>query len=115
MREASSTIAVVIPCLNEQEPIGEVVREVLAQGVGEVIVVDNGSTDATAQRARESGAIVISEPQRGYGRACATGLRAVRADVVCFLDGDGSDVPAFIADVAGPVARGETDFVMGSR
>jgi glycosyltransferase involved in cell wall biosynthesis len=110
-------VSVVIPCLNEQEPIAGVVAEVLAQGVDEVIVADNGSTDATAARAKAAGARVVSEPRRGYGRACAAGLAAVRpdADVVCFLDGDGSDVPGFLAAVVGPVARGEADFVMGSR
>jgi glycosyltransferase involved in cell wall biosynthesis len=113
----SAVVSVVIPCLDEQEPIGGVVREVLAEGVDEVIVVDNGSRDATAQRARAAGARVVSEPCRGYGRACATGVAQVRpdAEIVCFLDGDGSDVPRFIADVIGPVARGEADFVMGSR
>jgi glycosyltransferase involved in cell wall biosynthesis len=109
-------VCVVIPCLNEEEPIAGVVREVLAQHVDEVIVVDNGSTDATAARAQAAGARVIIEPKRGYGRACAAGLAAVSDDaIVCFLDGDGSDVPAFLADVVGPVARGEADFVMGSR
>jgi len=112
-----AVVAVVIPCLNEAEPIADVVRDVLAQGVDEVIVVDNGSTDATAERARAAGARIACEPQRGYGRACAAGLRAIRADadIVCFLDGDGSDVPAFLPDVVGPVARDEADFVMGSR
>jgi glycosyltransferase involved in cell wall biosynthesis len=114
--ETQAMVCVVIPCLNEEEPIAGVVREVLAQGVDEVIVVDNGSTDATALRARDAGARVIIEPRRGYGRACAAGLAAVRDDaIVCFLDGDGSDVPAFLPDVVGPVARGEADFVMGSR
>jgi glycosyltransferase involved in cell wall biosynthesis len=110
-------VSVVVPCLNEEEPIAGVVGEVLAQGVDEVIVVDNGSTDQTAARARAAGAHVVCEPVRGYGRACAAGLSAVRvdADIVCFLDGDGSDVPAFLSDVVGPVARGEADFVMGSR
>lgn len=113
----AAVVSVVIPCLDEQEPIAGVVREVLAQGVAEVIVVDNGSRDATAARAREAGARVVSEPRRGYGMACAAGVAAVRsdADIVCFLDGDGSDVPAFIGAVVSPVARGEADFVMGSR
>jgi glycosyltransferase involved in cell wall biosynthesis len=108
---------VVIPCLDEGEAIAGVVREVLEQGVDEVVVVDNGSRDATAANARDAGARVVSEPARGYGRACAAGVAAVRgdADIVCFLDGDGSDVPRFIAAVVGPVARGEADFVMGSR
>src|SRR5262249_53249158 len=73
---AKAVVAVVIPCLNEEEPIAGVVREVLAQGVDEVVVVDNGSSDATAARARAAGAHVVAEPQRGYGRACAAGVRA---------------------------------------
>ena len=76
-RSAMSKVSVVIPALNEEEPIAGVVRECLATGVpGEVIVVDNGSTDRTAERAREAGARVITAP-RGYGRACAAGARAV--------------------------------------
>jgi glycosyltransferase involved in cell wall biosynthesis len=110
-------VSVVIPCLNEEEPIAGVVAEVLAQGVDEVIVVDNGSSDATAARARDAGARVLGEPRRGYGRACAAGFAAVRhdAEIVCFLDGDGSDVASFLPNVVGPVARDEVDFVMGSR
>jgi len=117
LRDATATVSVVIPCLNEADAIPAVVRAVLAQGVDEVVVVDNGSTDLTATRAREAGARVVSEPQRGYGRACAAGVAAVRTDtdIVCFLDGDGSDVPSFFPAVVGPVARSEADFVMGSR
>jgi glycosyltransferase involved in cell wall biosynthesis len=114
---ASAVVSVVIPCLDEEITIASVVREVLAHGADEVIVVDNGSTDMTARRADVAGARVIHEPQGGYGRACAAGLRAIRpdADVVCFLDGDGSDVPRFLPAVVGPVVRDEADFVMGSR
>ncbi|MDO9412633.1 MAG: glycosyltransferase family 2 protein [Pseudolabrys sp.] len=110
-------VSVVIPCLNEEEPIADVVRDVLAQKVDEVIVVDNGSTDRTAEYAAKAGARVVRMPQPGYGRACAAGVKAVdeRCDIVCFLDGDGSDVPAFMADVVGPVAADQADFVMGSR
>ena len=110
-------VSVVIPCLNEEAPIAGVVREVMAQNVDEVIVVDNGSTDLTAERALSAGARVVREPQRGYGRACAAGLRALRSDaeIACFLDGDGSDVPDFLPAVVRPVAEGEADFVMGSR
>jgi glycosyltransferase involved in cell wall biosynthesis len=115
--EGERTVSVVIPCLNEEKPIADVVREVLAQGVDEVVVVDNGSTDATSKQAADAGAVVVKQPQRGYGRACAKGLSAVRLDteIVCFLDGDGSDVPAYMMDVVGPVVRDEADFVMGSR
>jgi glycosyltransferase involved in cell wall biosynthesis len=70
-------ISIVIPALNEQEPIAEVVREVIGTGTArEVIVVDNGSMDQTAERARRAGARVVSAP-RGYGRACAAGVAAV--------------------------------------
>ncbi len=110
-------VSVVIPCLNEETPIADVVREVLAQRVDEVIVVDNGSTDQTAERAAGAGARVVRQPERGYGRACAAGLNAVQVDaeIVCFLDGDGSDVPAFLPDIVRPVAADRADFVIGSR
>jgi glycosyltransferase involved in cell wall biosynthesis len=110
-------VSVVIPCLNEEEPIADVVREVLEQDVDEVIVVDNGSTDHTVERASNAGARVVREAQPGYGRACAAGLSAVdaKSDIVCFLDGDGSDVPTFLAELVRPVADGGADFVMGSR
>lgn len=110
-------VRVVLPCLDEEEAIGALVEEILAVGVDEVIVVDNGSTDRTAEVARAAGARVVLEPRRGYGRACAAGVAALPADtgIVCFLDGDGSDVPAFIPEIAGAIARGRAEFVMGSR
>jgi len=110
-------VSVVIPCLNEEAPIGGVVREVLAQGVDEVVVVDNGSTDRTAEEAARAGARVVREPRRGYGRACAAGVKAIdkRSEVVCLLDGDGSDVPAFLPQIVAPVAADRADFVLGSR
>jgi glycosyltransferase involved in cell wall biosynthesis len=108
---------IIIPCLNEEAPIGDVVRDVLAEGIGEVIVVDNGSTDHTAERAEAAGARVVHEPRRGYGRACAAGLAAIKPDteIVLFLDGDGSDVPSFLSAIITPVVNNEADFVMGSR
>jgi glycosyltransferase involved in cell wall biosynthesis len=112
-----SAVSVIIPALNEEEPIAGVVREVAATNVPvEIIVVDNVSTDRTAQRAREAGARVVKAP-RGYGRACAAGVAALRpdCDIVVFLDGDGSDCPEFITQLVGPIAAGTYDFVIGSR
>jgi glycosyltransferase involved in cell wall biosynthesis len=110
--------AVVIPALNEEEPIGDVVHECLATKIPrEVIVVDNGSDDRTAEHARAAGAKVISEPQRGYGRACMAGIRALspECDIVVFLDGDGSDCPEFMNQLVDPIIAGTHDFVIGSR
>ena len=111
-------ISVVIPALNEEEPIADVVRECLGTALpGEIIVVDNGSSDRTAECARDAGARVVSEPNPGYGRACAAGVRALASacDLVVFLDGDGSDCPELMPQLVDPIRRGEQDFVIGSR
>src|SRR6266513_3773995 len=112
-----SNVSVIITALDEEEPISGVVRECFATGLpNEVIVVDNGSTDRTAERAREAGARVVTAP-RGYGRACAAGVRALspKCDIAVFLDGDGSDAPAFMNQLVEPIAAGTHDFVIGSR
>ena len=110
-------ISVVIPALNEEEPIADVVRGCLATGIpSEVIVVDNDSTDRTAARAREAGARVVAAA-RGYGRACAAGVNAVarECDILVFLDGDGSDCPELMNGLVRPIINGTHDFVIGSR
>ncbi len=110
-------ISVVIPALDEEEPIGEVVRACLTTGLpNEVIVVDNGSRDATAARAAAAGARVVTAP-RGYGRACAAGVAAVdpASEIIVFLDGDGSDCPELMDRLVRPIDGDEADFVIGSR
>jgi glycosyltransferase involved in cell wall biosynthesis len=111
-------VSVVIPALNEEEPIFDVVRSVLATRIpSEVIVVDNGSTDRTGERARAAGARVVVEAQRGYGRACRAGVDAIspESEIIVFLDGDGSDCPEFMSRLVSPIETGTHDFVIGSR
>jgi glycosyltransferase involved in cell wall biosynthesis len=113
----SAWVSVVIPALNEADTIARVVGAVPRGIADEVIVVDNGSDDATAEQARTAGARVVRERQRGYGRACAAGARAVhpRCAVIVFLDGDGSDRPELMGRLVAPILAGEQDFVIGSR
>jgi glycosyltransferase involved in cell wall biosynthesis len=108
----------VIPALNEAEVIGEVVCSIPRTLVDQIIVVDNGSTDGTAQAAQSAGAFLISQPTRGYGRACRAGVNAAiqaGADILVFIDGDGSDCPEFINELIRPIQEDRFDFVIGSR
>ena len=88
-------VSIVIPTRNELDGIRRVLADLPSDLVTEVIVVDNNSTDGTAEAAAQLGARVISEPRRGYGQACLTGIASANTpDVVAFLDGDYSDRPA---------------------
>ena len=113
----AASVSAVIPCLDEEAAIAAVVTAVLAHGVNEVVVVDGGSRDRTAERARGAGARVVIELRRGYGLAIQSGIEAVRpdSDILLFLDGDGSDRPEMIPDVIGPVVAGQVAFVHGTR
>jgi len=109
-------ISVVIPALNEAESIGQVVSEMPWSLIAECIVVDNGSTDATASIAAQAGASVVTSP-RGYGAACLAGSKAALSSsaLLVFMDGDGSDVIADLPLLTNPILNGEADFVIGSR
>lgn len=118
------TIAVVIPALNEEATIGAQVAEILSVArhpdlparIARVIVVDNGSDDRTAARAEAAGATVISEPRRGYGRACSAGvLAAGDVELIVQMDGDGSDRFDELPLLLGPLLADEADLVLGSR
>src|SRR5882724_9757379 len=110
-------ISVIIAALNEEEAIIKVINDVPRQIADEIIVVDNGSSDRTAEVAAAAGARVVTEPQRGYGRAFRAGLRSLSADseIVVFLDGDGSDYPEMMNRLVEPIIKGTHDFVISSR
>src|SRR6266540_1139144 len=116
VREAAAgRVVVVIPTLDEEQSIADVVRGIPRAIVSRVIVADGGSRDATAARAKTAGADVI-DAGRGYGRACRTAvLAAEEADIVVFMDGDGADDPRGIAALVEPIRSGRYDFVIGSR
>ena len=111
-----SRITVIIPVLNEQDALPHVLSDIPWDMVREVIVVDNGSTDATSEVAYRAGARVIHEPRRGYGAACLAGIQAIQeSDIVVFLDGDYSDHADELPDVVAPIIDGHADMVIGSR
>lgn len=118
------TLAVVIPALNEEATIAAQVAEVLEVAqrppipvqIVRVVVVDNGSDDRTAECAALAGATVVSEPRRGYGRACLAGvLAAGEVDLIAQMDGDRSDRFDELPLLLGPILAGEADLVVGSR
>lgn len=113
---AKPRVSLIVPTLNEEHTIVDVIGEVPSGAVDEIIVADSGSNDRTVERARLAGARVVIENQRGYGRACNAGARAATgSDVLVFLDGDGSDCPELIPGLLSPIFAGDFDFVIGSR
>lgn len=112
-------VHVIIPAFNEERSIGKVISEIPGL-VSEIVVVDNGSTDNTAQAATGAGATVLSEPARGYGNACLKGIafcqkKSPQPDIIVFLDGDYSDYPEEIPAVIKPIVENGYDLVIGSR
>jgi glycosyltransferase involved in cell wall biosynthesis len=111
-------IAAIIPVLDEEGAIGQVVAAMPRGWVDEVIVVDGGSRDATVAEASAAGATVLIEKELGYGRACARGAAAADAggaEILVFLDGDGGDRPEVIPSLVQPIIEDKYDFVIGSR
>lgn len=114
-----AAVNVIIPALNESDSISKVIGDI-PDFVQEIIVVDNGSTDTTAEIAKNAGATVLYESKKGYGRACLKGLDYLKnsdqkTDIVVFLDGDYSDYPEQMSDVIAPITDNNMDFVLGSR
>ena len=115
---STKKVAIVIPALNEEGAIRQLLGEMPRDFAQWIIVVDNGSTDATTSVAEHGGAMVASEPARGYGRACLKGFStacSLGAEIVIFMDGDGSDDPADLPMMLTPVLEGQADMTIGSR
>lgn len=113
-------IVVIIPAFNEEGSIGKVIADIPTNWVAETIVVDNKSTDKTAEVAQAAGATVLSQPVQGYGNACLKGIEYAKSlnptpDIVVFMDGDYSDYPEELPIVVEPIIEREMDMVIGSR
>jgi glycosyltransferase involved in cell wall biosynthesis len=113
-------IVVIIPAFNEENGIGNVLSEIPADLVAEVVVVNNNSRDRTSAVARQAGATVLDEPRQGYGSACLKGIAYCRQmnvppDVIVFLDADHSDYPEEMALLVRPILEESADLVIGSR
>ena len=114
---APPRIITIIPALNEEASIGRVIAD-LPDLITMVIVGNNGSTDGTAEVARAHSAVVVDQPERGYGAACLAALDEAgkhRPDIILFIDGDYSDDPTEAVDVLQPILDGTADMVIGSR
>jgi glycosyltransferase involved in cell wall biosynthesis len=112
---ANAKVAVLIPAFNEEKSIAKVVAAI-PEWTDDIIVVNNGSTDRTAEIAQSCGARVFFEPRRGYGRACLAGIRSLEdPDIVVFLDGDFSDYPEEMDRLVDPIIKNQADLVIGSR
>ena len=117
MKPKYAFVSVIIAALNEEEAIAHVINRVPRDLADEIVVVDNGSRDRTAEVAATAGARVVHEPVPGYGRAFRAGLRSLspECEIVVFLDGDGSDCPEMMDRLVAPISEGKADFVIGSR
>lgn len=115
----SQRIKVIIPAYNEQDSIANVIQDIPSI-VDEIIVVSNNSTDNTEKNAKNAGATVLQEKNKGYGYACLKGMdyvskQATAPDIIVFLDGDYSDYPEQLIDIVNPIIKDNIDFVIGAR
>ncbi|WP_055447693.1 glycosyltransferase family 2 protein [Lacinutrix mariniflava] len=114
-----SKIKVIIPAYNEQDSIANVIRDI-PETVEEIIVINNNSTDDTVKNAKNAGATVLTENNKGYGYACLKGMEYIaklneKPDIIVFLDGDYSDYPEELTKLIAPILNDDIDFVIGSR
>lgn len=113
-------IDVVIPAFNEAEAVGLVVRDIPKELIRNIVVVDNNSNDLTREVAEKAGAIVVAQPEQGYGAACLKGIeflfnQTILPDIIVFLDADYSDYPMEMYQLVDPILKGEAELVIGSR
>jgi len=113
------TINVIIPAYNEADSIAKVIGEI-PEIVDDIIVISNNSTDKTIENAKQAGATVLSENQKGYGYACLKGMNYIsekenKPDIIVFLDGDYSDYPEELTKIVKPIIENDTDLVIGAR
>jgi len=118
--ESKPIVDVIIPAFNEENSVGNVVKDIPKELVREIIVVNNNSTDDTAVNATNAGATVLTEPNMGYGNACLKGMKhlannEIKPDIIVFLDADYSDYPEEMVDVIAPILNQNIDMVIGSR
>ena len=118
--ESKPIIDVIIPAFNEENSVGNVVRDIPKDLVREIIVVNNNSTDDTALNAKNAGATVLTENNKGYGYACLKGMdyvskQATKPNIIVFLDGDFSDYPEGLSKLIAPIINNNIDFVIGAR
>jgi glycosyltransferase involved in cell wall biosynthesis len=116
----SPIIDIIIPAYNEEKSIVHVLRDIPKAHVRNILVCNNASTDRTAEVAAENGAIVVNQPQRGYGNACLAGMdfvakTTIKPDIIVFLDGDYSDYPEELLLLIAPIIEGKAEMVIGSR
>lgn len=114
-----TNIKVIIPAYNEEDSIAKVINDI-PKIVNEIIVVNNNSSDKTAENAQKAGATVLTEKNRGYGYACLKGLEYIankpqKPNIIVFLDGDYSDYPEELTKIIAPIIENNIDFVVGAR